>query len=152
MPAYKETRIVPYSADFMFAIAADVERYPEFVPWCTALRVLSRDREGGKDVLTAETVVGFRNLRERYTSRVVLDPKAHTIDVTQIEGVFRHMETHWRFTPDGANRCELAFAISFEFRSRVLSTIAGNAFGLVVRRMAQAFEARAKALSDKSAQ
>ncbi len=152
MPSYTESRVVPYAADFMFAIAADVERYPEFVPWCVALRVLSRDRAGARDVLTAQTVVGFRNLRERYTSRVVLDPMAHTIDVTQIEGVFRFMETHWRFVPEGDGQCRLDFSIAFEFRSRVLSAIAGNAFSLVVSRMTHAFEERAKVLSNKPAQ
>jgi len=152
MPSHTESRVVPYPAGFMFAIAADVERYPEFVPWCAALRVLSRGWQDGKDVLTAETVVGFRNLRERYTSRVVLDSKAYTIDVTQIEGVFRFMDTHWRFTPAGEGACRLDFSISFEFHSKVLSAIAGSAFSLVVSRMTRAFEERAKALSEKPAQ
>jgi coenzyme Q-binding protein COQ10 len=113
--------------------------------------VLSRGREAGHDVMTAETIVGFRNIRERYTSRVLLDPREHTIDVAQIEGVFRHMETHWRFRPMGES-CRLEFSISFEFRSKLLSAIAGNAFSLVISRMTRAFEQRAKQLSKHPAQ
>ncbi|HSC61351.1 MAG TPA: type II toxin-antitoxin system RatA family toxin, partial [Rhizomicrobium sp.] len=93
----------------MFAIVADVERYPEFVPWTVSLRVLKREPLGEGEVLTAETVVGFRALRERYKSRVVLDPKARTIDVTQVDGVFRQLENHWRFTPEGAG-CRVDFS------------------------------------------
>ncbi|HEX3808767.1 MAG TPA: type II toxin-antitoxin system RatA family toxin [Rhizomicrobium sp.] len=150
MPAHSESRIVPYTADLMYSIAADVERYPEFVPWCAALRVLSRGREGDKKILVAETVVGFKALRERYTSRVVLDPGARTIDVTLVEGVFRRLENHWRFTPMGA-QSKLDFAIMFEFKSKMLSAIAGSAFSLVISRMTHAFEERAKKLSEQTA-
>ncbi len=146
MPSHSETRIVPYTADFMFAIVADVERYPQFVPWCDALRILRREREGDDEILIAETTVGFKNLKERYTSRVRLDRANFRINVVQIEGVFRKMETHWRFTPMD-DRCKLEFSIMFEFRSRLLSAVAGKAFGLVVARMAVAFEERARKLS-----
>ena len=151
MPSLTESRVVPYTADFMFAIVADVERYPEFVPWCTSLRVLRREQTGKIEFLTAETIVGFRNLRERYTSHVRLDPKVHAIDVTQIEGVFRQMETHWHFAPMGAS-CKLEFSITFEFKNELLTAVAGRAFGLVVSRMTHAFEERAKTLSKQLAQ
>ena len=148
MTSHSESRVVPYSADLMFAIVADVERYPEFVPWTVSLRVLKREPFGEGEVLTAETVVGFRALRERYKSRVVLDPKTRTIDVTQVEGVFRELETHWRFTPEGAG-CRVDFSISFEFKSKMLTAVAGSAFALVVTQMTQAFEERARKLSEK---
>jgi len=152
MTSHTESRVVPYSADLMFAIVADVERYPEFVPWTVSLRVLRREILGKQEILTAETVVGFRALRERYKSRVVLDKPARTIDVTQTEGVFRELDTHWRFTPEGANACKVDFAISFEFKSKVLGAVAGGAFGLVVTQMTRAFEDRAKELSQQSLQ
>ena len=152
MTSHTESRVVPYSADLMFAIVADVERYPEFVPWTVSLRVLRREILGKQEILTAETVVGFRALRERYKSRVVLDKPARTIDVTQTEGVFRELDTHWRFTPEGANTCKVDFAISFEFKSKVLSAVAGGAFSLVVTQMTRAFEDRAKKLSQQSLQ
>jgi coenzyme Q-binding protein COQ10 len=148
MTTHTESRVVPYSADLMYAIVADVERYPEFVPWTVSLRILKREPFGEGEVLTAETVVGFRALRERYKSRVVLDPKARTVDVTQVDGVFRELENHWRFTPED-DGCRVDFSIRFKFKSRMLETVAGAAFGLVVTQMTNAFEDRAKKLSEK---
>ena len=130
----------------MYAVVADVERYPEFLPWCAGLRVLSRAKEGSKEFVVAEMLVGYKSLRERYTSRVVLDPAARAIDVTQTEGVFHALENHWRFSPEG-EACRVDFEIDFEFRSRLLATVANAVLGPVMLRMSHAFEARAKALS-----
>jgi coenzyme Q-binding protein COQ10 len=149
MPSHSESRIVSHSADSMFDIVADVERYPEFVPWCDALRILKREREGDDEILIAETIVGFKGMQERYTSRVRLDRLSHRSNIVQTEGVFKKMETHWRFTPMG-ERCKLEFSIMFEFKSRLLSAVAGKAFGIVVERMAQAFEQRARKLSKQA--
>ena len=113
-----------------------------------ALRVKSRTRDGDKEIVLAEMVVGFKALRERYTSRVVLDPQAHAISVTQTEGVFKYLTNDWRFTPMG-DTCRVDFAIEFEFKSRVLGAVAGQAFAHVMTRMSQAFEARAKQLTVK---
>jgi len=151
MTVHSESRVVPYPADLMFAIVADVERYPEFVPWTVSLRVLRREILGKQEILTAETVVGFRALRERYKSRVVLDKPARTIDVTQTEGVFRELENHWRFTPEGGG-CRVDFSIRFQFKSKMLEAVAGAAFGLVVTQMTKAFEDRAKKLSQQALQ
>ena len=129
----------------MYAVVADVEHYPDFLPWCTALRVLSRSCEGDQEIVLAQMVVGFKALRERYTSRVVLDPKACSISVTQTEGVFKFLRNDWHFTPDGA-QCRVDFAIEFEFRNRVLGAVAGQAFAHVMTRMSTAFEERAKRL------
>jgi len=148
MPQHSESRFVPYDADRMFAIVADVERYPEFLPWVVALRVLSRAKEEGKDVLIAEMQVGFHYLRERYTSRIVLDPAARKIEVRQVQGVFRELENVWRFAPDGAG-CRIDFFVRFEFRSRLLSAIAGSAMSLAVSTMTHAFEERARKLASK---
>lgn len=149
MPTHSESRIVPYPADLMFSIVADVERYPEFLPWVTGLKVLSREKKAGKEIVAAEMTVGFAALRERYTSRVVLDPASRTIDVTQVEGVFRELENRWRFTPDGADKksCRIDFSLRFEFRSRLLSLVASKAMSLAVSTMTHAFEQRARALS-----
>jgi coenzyme Q-binding protein COQ10 len=147
MPSHSESRIVSYPADFMFDIVADVERYPEFVPWCDACQILKR--EDGGEMLIAETTVGFKGMQERYTSSVRLDRANHRIDVVQIEGVFKQMETHWRFTPMDS-RCTLEFSIMFEFKSRLLTMVAGKAFGTVVERMTLAFEKRARKLSKQA--
>ena len=146
MTTHSESRIVPYTADLMYSIVADVERYPQFLPWVTGLRVQSRVREGMREILMAEMIVGFRALRERYTSRVVLDPATRTINVTQAEGAFRQLENHWRFTPEGEG-CRVDFSIVFEFKSKLLNAVAGNAFTHVLMKMSHAFEERAKALS-----
>ncbi len=148
MTAHRENRIVPYTAELMYAVVADVERYPDFLPWCTALRVKSRTQEGGKEIVLAEMVVGFKAFRERYTSRVELDPAARAISVTQTEGVFKYLTNDWRFTPEG-DHCRIDFLIEFEFKNRVLGAVAGQAFALVMTRMTQAFEARAKVLASR---
>jgi coenzyme Q-binding protein COQ10 len=147
MPQHRESRIVPYDPDVMFAIVADVERYPEFLPWIVGLRVLSRATDAGKEIVIAEMQVGFSALRERYTSRIVLDPAARRIDVRQVQGVFRALENCWRFTTEGRG-CRIDFFVEFEFRSRLLSVIAGSAMSLAVSTMTRAFEERARKLSD----
>ena len=127
----------------MYAVVSDVEKYPQFLPWVLALRILSR-RENG---LTAEMAVGYGALRERYTSDVKLDPAIRRIDVTQIKGPFKTLENHWQFTPQGEG-CEIAFSILFEFRSRLLHSVAGAKFEKVMLKMADAFEARAKQIQE----
>jgi len=147
---HSESRIVPYTADLMYAVVADVERYPEFLPWVVALRIKSRVKEDAREILTAEMAVGYRTLRERYTSRVVLDPQARAIDVTAIEGPFRRLDNHWRFSPQG-NVTKIDFRVTFEFSSRLLQMAAGSAFEQVLMKMTDAFEARAASLSRSSA-
>jgi coenzyme Q-binding protein COQ10 len=150
--AHSETRIVPYTADLMFQVVADVEQYPKFLPWVIALRVLTREHVKGREVVTAEMAVGYGALREKYTSRVILDPAARTIDVAQTSGPFKVLENHWRFAPQGVDRCRVEFSIAYEFKSRLLNAVAGAAFGKAYIKMADAFEARAKALSDQPVQ
>jgi coenzyme Q-binding protein COQ10 len=140
--SHNEKRLVPYSADLMYSVVADVEQYPKFLPWVVALRVLTRREDG----LTAEMAVGYGGLRERYTSDVKLDPAARTIDVVEIKGPFKILENHWRFTPNGEG-CEVEFSIVFEFKSRLLHSVAGKSFEKVMLKMTDAFEARAAALS-----
>lgn len=143
MISHRETRQVPYPAELMYAVVSDVEKYPQFLPWVLALRILSR-RENG---LTAEMAVGYGALRERYTSDVKLDPAIRRIDVTQIKGPFKTLENHWQFTPREGG-CEIAFSILFEFKSRLLHSVAGAKFEQVMLKMADAFEARAKQIQE----
>ena len=148
MIQHRETRTVPYPAALMYAVVSDVEKYPEFLPWVVALRVLTR-RENG---MTAEMAVGYGAFRERYTSEVKLDPAIHRIDVTQIKGPFKTLENHWQFTPlAGGEGCEIAFSILFEFKSRLLHSVAGTKFEKVMLKMADAFEARAKTIQEGNA-
>ena len=150
MPQHRESRLVPYDPDTMFAIVADVERYPEFLPWIVGLRVLSRAIDAGKEIVIAEMQVGFSAFRERYTSRIVLDPAGRRIDVRQVHGVFRELENCWRFTPEGQG-CRIDFFVHFEFRSRLLSLVASSAMSLAVSSMTHAFEERARTLAKADA-
>jgi len=134
----------------MYAVVADVEKYPAFLPWVTGLKIVRRLSDTAFD---AEMQVGFTGLNERYVSRVSLDPVAHTIDVVKTDegrggrGPFRQLENHWRFTAKSETTCEVSFAIAFEFRNALLNMVAGRAFQTVMMQMSGAFEARARALS-----
>lgn len=149
MTKHSETRIVPYSADLMYAVVADVESYPKFVPGVKALHIAGRSEVKGREVLSARMTAGFANFSESYTSRVVLDPAARTIDVVQTEGPFRMLENRWRFTPQG-DGCKVDFSIAFEFRNPILNMVAASAFGRVMLRMQDAFLERAAELSKQT--
>jgi coenzyme Q-binding protein COQ10 len=128
----------------MYSVVSDVEKYPEFLPWVTALRIIRRTSDCAID---AEMRVGFSGFNEAYISRVTLDPAAHSIDVVQTDGPFRRLENHWRFTSRG-EKCDVDFSIAFEFKNPLLNMVAGKAFEHVMIKMADAFEARARALSN----
>jgi coenzyme Q-binding protein COQ10 len=142
---HKETRIVPYTSEQMYSVVADMERYPEFLPWCADLKVIKREREGGAEIALAEMSVDYHGLKERYVSRVRLDPAAGMIEAKHVEGPFKRLDTRWRFVPLREG-CEVHFLTDFAFRSVLLSTIASVAFGFVSARMAEAFIRRADAL------
>lgn len=151
MISHRETRFVPYPADLMYAVVSDVEKYPQFLPWVVALRVLSR----GEDRMTAEMAVGYGGLRERYTSDVQLDPAQRRVDVAQVRGPFKILENHWRFIPafnkERGEGCDIEFSILFEFKSRLLHGVAGAKFEKVMLKMVEAFEARAKQIQEGKA-
>jgi coenzyme Q-binding protein COQ10 len=143
MPHFETRRTVSHSAAAMFDLVADVERYPEFVPFCESLHVRGRRRDGEREVLIATMAVGYKLLRESFTSKVTLDRPALVIRADYLDGPFRSMENHWEFTPHGDRRSEIFFAIRYEFRSRTLDALMGRMFDRVFRTFAQAFEARA---------
>jgi coenzyme Q-binding protein COQ10 len=130
----------------MFALVADVERYPEFLPWCTALRVQNREQRNGQEVLMADMTVTFRVLHERFRSRVTLDPEGRRIDVEYINGPFRSLVNNWRFEPSDAGGVVVDFFIDFDFRSRALGLVMSAVFHRAVEKLVQAFEDRARAL------
>lgn len=136
-----ERKLLPYTPEQLFDLVADIEHYPEFLPWCVAARIKKREGE----VLFAELVIGFKMIRERYTSRVVLD-RPRRIDVQYTEGPFKHLENQWAFAPADGGKCQLDFHIDFEFQTRFLEKIIGPLFGEAVKRMVGAFETRAAKL------
>lgn len=129
----------------MYAVVADIERYPEFLPWCSRLRVKSRESADGVDIVTAEMVVSYKAFRERYTSRVTLNPVKRTIEAVHVEGPFKQLDSLWRFVPLESGS-EVHFTIDFAFRSALLSGIANVAFGYVAARMTESFIRRAETL------
>ena len=141
MPTHAERRVLPYTPEQLFDIVADIERYPDFLPWCVAARV--RSREG--NLITADVVIGFKMFRERFTTRNVLD-RPRRIDVTYHEGPFKYLNNHWLFEPMGEASCDLDFYIDFEFRTRLLQMAVGVLFNEAVKVMVSAFEKRAKAI------
>ena len=130
----------------MFALVADVERYPEFVPLCDSLRVVSRHQEGERETVTAAMTVAYRLLHETFTSRVVLEPAASRIQVNYIDGPFRYLENIWTFQPTSEAACEVGFTLSYAFKSRMLQALMGAVFDSAFRKFADAFEARADAV------
>jgi coenzyme Q-binding protein COQ10 len=128
----------------MFALVADVERYPEFVPLCRELKVLRRVASGdGVETLTAEMTVAYKMIRETFTSRVTLDRPQLRIVVEYLDGPFSHLENRWLFRPLGERSSEIEFFISYQFRSRALGLVMGAMFDAAFRRFAEAFERRA---------
>ena len=140
MPTHAEQRILPYTAEQLFDLVADVERYPEFLPWCVGARI----RERRADLVVADLLIGFRMFRERFTSKVTL-ARPRRIDVAYSDGPFRYLDNHWIFEPVEGG-CRIDFFVDFEFRSAILQKLIGVLFNEAVRRMVAAFETRARQL------
>jgi coenzyme Q-binding protein COQ10 len=144
MPEFTSRRRVKHAASDMFDLVADVERYPEFVPLCRALKVRKRVPEPeGVEVLIADMTVAYKLVREAFTSRVTLDRPSLQILVEYLEGPFSHLENRWVFHPLGERKCEIEFFISYQFRNRALGLLMGAMFDAAFRRFAAAFERRA---------
>lgn len=141
MPTHAEKKILPYTPQQMYALVADVEKYPEFLPWCLASRI--RKREGA--VMFADLIIGFKMVRERFTSRVELNEAERRINVQYTDGPFQYLNNHWIFLEHEGGCC-VDFYVDFEFRSKMLQKIMGLLFNEAVRRMVQAFETRADQL------
>ncbi len=138
---------MPYSAEQMYALIADVPAYPEFLPWCAGARVRSRrPDEEGKEIVDADLIISFKVFRERFGSRVILHPEAQTIDVSYLDGPFRYLTNNWKFIPIDEASCEVDFFVDFEFKSKTLQAIIGVVFGEAMRRVVRAFEERAAVL------
>ena len=151
MTVHQQTRRLPHPPGAVFDIVADVERYPEFLPWCSNLRVRSRETDAaGREIVIADMTVRFKMFRESFKSRVIADRAAKRIDIDYLDGPFSHLENRWLFleNPDGS--CTVDFHIDFEFRSRMLQLAISAVFHEAVRRMVAAFDARAVSLYGKA--
>ena len=141
MPGITQKRVLPYSCEQMFDLVADVARYPEFLPWVIATRVKSES----ETKLRADMLVGFKAIREKFTSEVTKD-RPSAIDVRYVDGPLRDLDNAWRFTPREDGGCEVDFCVDFTFKNRVFEALAGQYFDRAFRKMVAAFEARADEL------
>lgn len=141
MPRHQETRELPYSAEQMFALVADIAHYPDFLPWVVALRI----RSDSEHEAVADMIVGFKGLRESFSCRVHKD-RPNSVTVSYIDGPMRHLTNEWHFVPSDDGGCRVDFMVDFSFRSRMFEALAGQMFDKALRKMIAAFEARADEL------
>ncbi|HEY7229267.1 MAG TPA: type II toxin-antitoxin system RatA family toxin [Pseudolabrys sp.] len=147
MPEFSTKRRVRHTAEHMFDLVADIKKYPEFVPLCSALTIKNRtEKDDGTVVLVADMTVAYKIIRETFTSRVTLDRPNLTIFVEYLSGPFKRMHNRWNFQPVGELACDIEFFIEYEFRSRTLAILMGAMFDKAFRRFAAAFEQRANAV------
>lgn len=143
MPKFETVRPVRHRPDQMFALVADVERYPEFLPLCQSLRIRDRRESDGKTLLVADMTVAYKMVKETFASQVLLKPEEHRIDVKYVDGPFRYLDNRWDFEPRPGGGCDVKFFIDYEFKSRTLGLLMGSMFDFAFRRFASAFETRA---------
>ncbi|UZE46840.1 type II toxin-antitoxin system RatA family toxin [Rhodopseudomonas sp. P2A-2r] len=144
MPQFASKRRVRHSASQMFDLVADVERYPEFVPLCKALKIRQRTtKPDGTEVIVADMTVAFKLIREAFTSRVTLDRANLKIMVEYLQGPFSNLENRWTFEPKSDTECDVGFFLSYEFKSRMLGMLMGTMFDTAFQRFSAAFEKRA---------
>ncbi|MBT6926362.1 MAG: type II toxin-antitoxin system RatA family toxin [Marinovum sp.] len=149
MPVHSETRKLPYSADQMYDLVADISAYPQFLPWCSAARIRSRSIQGECETVEADLVISFKVFRESFASRVELWNMAKKIDTQYLEGPFKHMKSSWEFV-DTLSGCDVRFFVDFEFKNAILQSIIGVVFNEAMQRIVRAFESRAEMLYGKS--
>ena len=147
MPTHAEKRLLHHTPEQLFDLVADVEKYPEFLPWCVATRVRERGEEDGHDMLISDMVIGYKMFREKFTSKVVCQ-RPGRIDVSYFEGPFKYLNNHWIFVAGGGEegKCMIDFYVDFEFKPRLFQAAIGAVFNKAVKRMIQAFEKRADEL------
>lgn len=143
MPTHSETRAVPYSAEQMYGLVADVAKYPDFLPWTAAARIRSRETRDDHEIMLADLVISFKVFREQFRSEVTLWPGQWRIDTEYIEGPFHHMRSQWVFREVEGAGCEISFFVDFEFKNRLLQAAAGVFFYDAMQRIVRAFERRA---------
>lgn len=141
MPKHSEKRILPYSPEQLFDLVADVARYPEFLPWCKAARILEQD--GTR--MTADLIIGYKIFSEKFRSEVFLE-RPRKIEVNYLSGPLSHLSNKWEFAPKGKANCEISFEVGFDFHSSLLGAAMEMFFDKALVKMVAAFESRAKQL------
>lgn len=143
MPQHSEQKLMPFTPRQLFGLVADIERYPEFLPWCLGARIL--DRKG--EIVTADLIIGYKAFREKFTS-IVTFKEPERISVRYGGGPLSHLNNEWGFLPASGNSCNLSFHVDFNFRSSLLTSMMDMFFEQAFRKMVDAFEKRAHELYD----
>ena len=152
MPRFSNRRRVLHRADQMFDLVADVERYPEFVPLCQALKIRQRKTNpDGTETVIADMTVSFKLVKETFTSEITLDREHLKILVRYLKGPFANLENRWTFEAKGQEACDVGFFIAYEFKSKMLATLMGAMFDAAFARFSAAFEKRADMIYGKRA-
>jgi coenzyme Q-binding protein COQ10 len=146
MKIHTERKVLPFTPEQIFELVGDVASYPEFLPWCTGARIREKQVTPTGEVMIADLMIGFKMVREKFTSRVTLDRPALRIDVDYLQGPFKTLKNHWTFSPTANGQCQIDFYLEFEFSSIMLQKLIGVLFHEAVRRMVAAFETRAHKL------
>jgi len=149
MPSFETTRRIAHSAADMFALVADVEQYPKFVPLCEGLRVVKREAQADSEVIIAYMTVAYKVFSDSFTSRVRLKPAEGLIMVDYLDGPFRRLDNRWTFTPVSETESRVKFYLEYEFRAKPLQVLMGSVFDRAFRKFADAFEERADVVYGK---
>ncbi len=139
MPHHREVKILPYTTDQLFDLVMDIEKYPDFLPWCLSTRVKGAPSEGA---VLADVIVGFSMFREKFSCKVV-HVRPEKITVEYQGGPMEYLHSHWHFVEMPAGYTEVRFFVDFEFKSKVLQGVASLFINEVVRQMTHSFEKRA---------
>ncbi|WIY24885.1 type II toxin-antitoxin system RatA family toxin [Parasedimentitalea psychrophila] len=145
MPSHSEIRHLPFTAQQMYDLVADVAHYPEFLPWCSAARIRGSSQRDDAVIMEADLVISFKVFRERFGSRVTLYPKDQKIVTEYLDGPFRYLSSTWSFAA-AEGGCEVSFYVDFEFKNAILQGIIGVVFNEAMQRIVRAFERRASEL------
>lgn len=149
MPSLTQTKTLPYHANQMQSLVMDIEKYPEFLPWCKQAKIVKKNSD---NILQADLLINFKNFFEKYRSEVkhgISSDGAHFIDVVAIEGSFRKLVNQWKFRELESDKCEVEFFIEFEFNSFFLTKMLGVIFERATEKMMTAFEERAREMFGK---
>lgn len=144
MPRHEERRTLPFSAEELYAVVVDVDRYPEFLPWCLGARIFKR----APNQFWADLIIGFKMFREKFTSHVHLDP-VKSIEVSYVDGPLKYLHNRWDFMPEPNGHCTIDFVVDFQFKSHLFEKLVGALFTEAVHHMVMAFVKRAEEIYGK---
>ena len=133
---------IPCSKENLIKMVLDIEKYPEFVPWCLDGKIHSKNDKGYKIEITADLTIGKSFFNETYKSFVIYEKSSDSIHVTNIEGPLEHLENKWFFKEKGKNS-EVDFQINFELKNKILNILMIKSFDIGLKKIADAFEKRA---------